>query len=498
MSTIVTRAGKGSPLTWNEVDNNFTNLNTDKLQSGNTAAALTITSATINGGTITGTALNGTLGATTPSTAVVTSLTSSALTSGRVTFASTGGLLADSSNLIWDISNARLGVGTATPTTLLHVNGGTLRVQDSTGSGGYRLDIQSDATTSRLNSVDSQPMAFLINSSEKMRLSASGGLSIGTTTDAGGYTILLGNASYANTPNFNALNSSGQSSFGTQGTTAYGALAAGDAYVYTAKHVVLVSDSASGAIKFATGAGAIERMRLDSSGNLGLGVTPSANWGGGYKPVQIVNGAIYAVADDMNMASNVAYNGTTFKYLTSFSYPCNFSMYNGVFTWSNSYSTQGAGNTITFSTAMTLNNDGNLALRGGTTNASGVGITFPASQVASANANCLDDYEEGTWTAGFTSWTTAPTSLLTSYTKIGRQVTLFMVGLGGVCTAGSTITGIPFSAGSSGAASILCTTDANLVGFTAILFNNASTITNVSTASMTSRYWACSFTYFTN
>ena len=77
MSTIVTRAGKGSPLTWNEVDNNFTNLNTDKLQSGNTAAALTITSATINGGTITGTALNGTLGATTPSTVAATTISAS-------------------------------------------------------------------------------------------------------------------------------------------------------------------------------------------------------------------------------------------------------------------------------------------------------------------------------------------------------------------------------------------------------------------------------------
>jgi hypothetical protein len=69
MSTIVTRAGKGSALTHTEVDANFTNLNNDKLQSGNTAAALTITnlsgttvtytnanisSATISGGTITG------------------------------------------------------------------------------------------------------------------------------------------------------------------------------------------------------------------------------------------------------------------------------------------------------------------------------------------------------------------------------------------------------------------------------------------------------------
>lgn len=44
MSTIVTRAGKGSPLTHNEVDQNFTNLNTDKLEVGaafNAAVAAT-------------------------------------------------------------------------------------------------------------------------------------------------------------------------------------------------------------------------------------------------------------------------------------------------------------------------------------------------------------------------------------------------------------------------------------------------------------------------
>jgi hypothetical protein len=54
MSTIVTRADKGSALTHNEVDANFINLNTDKIQSGNTVSSLIILSATISGGTITG------------------------------------------------------------------------------------------------------------------------------------------------------------------------------------------------------------------------------------------------------------------------------------------------------------------------------------------------------------------------------------------------------------------------------------------------------------
>ena len=62
MSTIVTRAGKGSPLTHVEVDANFTNLNTDKVEK---------TSADITGGTINGT----TIGATTPSSIVGTTIT---------------------------------------------------------------------------------------------------------------------------------------------------------------------------------------------------------------------------------------------------------------------------------------------------------------------------------------------------------------------------------------------------------------------------------------
>lgn len=47
MSTIVTRSGKGAPLTNTEVDANFTNLNTDKLETSvwtsSEAASITAT-----------------------------------------------------------------------------------------------------------------------------------------------------------------------------------------------------------------------------------------------------------------------------------------------------------------------------------------------------------------------------------------------------------------------------------------------------------------------
>jgi hypothetical protein len=53
MSTIVTRSGKGSPLTNTEVDSNFTNLNTDKYQSGDDPSfgSITATGGIFLGGT---------------------------------------------------------------------------------------------------------------------------------------------------------------------------------------------------------------------------------------------------------------------------------------------------------------------------------------------------------------------------------------------------------------------------------------------------------------
>ena len=43
MSVIVTRAGKGAPLSWVEADANFTNLNNDKLEAGTPATNIAVT-----------------------------------------------------------------------------------------------------------------------------------------------------------------------------------------------------------------------------------------------------------------------------------------------------------------------------------------------------------------------------------------------------------------------------------------------------------------------
>jgi hypothetical protein len=78
---------------------------------------------------------------------------------------------------------------------------------------------------------------------------------------------------------------------------------------------------------------------------------------------------------------------------------------------------------------------------GTTTPSSGMGIAFPATQVASTDANTLDDYEEGTWTPSIGTGSTQPTFTYTArggtYVKIGRQVIAWFYAIVSVSSAGS-------------------------------------------------------------
>jgi hypothetical protein len=90
-----------------------------------------------------------------------------------------------------------------------------------------------------------------------------------------------------------------------------------------------------------------------------------------------------------------------------------------------------------------------ISVGAATPSTSGAGITFPATQSASTDANTLDDYEEGTWTPTVTSGSGSITTYTASatYTKIGRVVCLnIRVTLTTVGTAGGylRITNLPF------------------------------------------------------
>jgi hypothetical protein len=83
-------------------------------------------------------------------------------------------------------------------------------------------------------------------------------------------------------------------------------------------------------------------------------------------------------------------------------------------------------------------------------------IQFPATQVASANANNLDDYEEGTWTPNIGGTATYTAARYGRYVKIGKQVSIqFLIEINLLGTGSTTtISGLPFTAENTGSGTV--------------------------------------------
>jgi len=194
---------------------------------------------------------------------------------------------------------------------------------------------------------------------------------------------------------------------------------------------------------------------FNSVGILGIGVTPSA-WGTGFKALEVgyVGSGINATGFAQTNVVGNAYGNAGWKYAgtgVASLYQQNGS---GAHAWS--YAASGTiGNAITWIEAMGINSNGGIKVLntlgvGATTpSTSGSGITFPATQSASSDANTLDDYEEGTWTPAGGSLTNNATA---TYTKVGRIVYAnFDISFpGGGAVAQAQVSGMPFTALSPG------------------------------------------------
>jgi hypothetical protein len=140
-----------------------------------------------------------------------------------------------------------------------------------------------------------------------------------------------------------------------------------------AKVSLVTSSGSSGQGFIQASAGALllgssntERARIDASGNLGLGVTPSA-WGGGFKAFETNGTSLGSNATGSSYyLQNSYFNGTNFIYTTTAA-ASYYQQITGAHRWYTAASGT-AGNTITFTQAMTLDASGNL----------GIGTTSPA------------------------------------------------------------------------------------------------------------------------
>jgi hypothetical protein len=136
------------------------------------------------------------------------------------------------------------------------------------------------------------------------------------------------------------------------------------------------------------------------------------------------------------------------------------------------------------------------------------GIKFPATQVASADANTLDDYEEGTWSPDVDAQTGTYVMIFGSkgtYTKIGRVVTVqyyFRVVNKGTGSGSCILSNLPF-------ASLTTSTDDSYTGTgirqgnylnTLVINQNSSSINiteNTGDPIVQGQWNAGSITYFT-
>jgi hypothetical protein len=261
------------------------------------------------------------------------------------------------------------------------------------------------------------------------------GVLAGFSSSTAGYNqIILQNTNSGSTSstNFNVSNNNGTTTtnygeFGinSSGFTGTGSFSqAGYTYLASASTDLAIGTYGSNAIHFVVNSGATDALTIGSSGEVafnGSTFSTSTNM------LSIQTGRILLnKSDDWGMEMS-GVNTQRIRF----------------------YSSAGAQTTtvgsITVDASTAKFNAGNVQLNYN-------GVTFPATQNASSDANTLDDYEEGTWTPVFNNFggTTGWTFTNCNYIKIGRHVFINCQITPGSATLTATqnsglISGIPFN-----------------------------------------------------
>ena len=252
-------------------------------------------------------------------------------------------------------SSGSVGIGTSSPLAFANKNvelSGTGDASFNLSVGGTHTSyFYTTAAATSLGSKTNIPLVFNTNNSEAMRIDSSGNVGIGTSSPV------------ANNASARTLQMDG-AGFGVDirlTNTATGATANnGSAVVLDSTNFYLWNyENAFTAF----GTNNSERMRIDSSGNVGIGVTPEA-WNSAFPSVlQIGAGMALTTSggDNARIFGNVYYDGS-YKRITS-GFAHQYEQTGGTHRWY--YAATGAADsTISFSEAMRIDSSGTLLVGG--------------------------------------------------------------------------------------------------------------------------------------
>ena len=316
------------------------------------------------------------------------------------------GLSTNGTNAVYIDSSQNVGIGTSSPTSKLVVSGGSL------ATSGLAFNVASGLATGKAGTYDAGTLSAIHSYSDNASMEMSAGTS----------------ANYV-------------SAISCTGTAA---------------------TNYSATIRFTTYSA--ERMRIDSAGNVGIGVTPSA-WGSAYKMLQANTGASFGGTGSIAIVGSNYYNDGASKYIGT-GLAALYLQDSGLHKWYNAPSGT-AGNAITFTQAMTLDASGNLGIgtsspdnnanyktltiTGATTTTGGV-IGFKSSD-ASAYAQIFND------SSGFALKNNSATPVLL-YTNGTERMRIDAVG-NAQFQAGAVM---PYAPAPTGIAAATTLTNANIQG----------------------------------